>query len=278
MEEYKTIDGDKMDINTLCNKIELQPLVKERVLSFIDEFDFQTVDEIQKGYFTYSNMKEALGKTRALLGEDEDGIKILTCMLRSALDTYEEYHKKGISDDVYYATMRCFTRFIDETNKMIGHLSFDRYWWTARQIGCHLFRIGELEYEIKPTDKETVISIHIPSDASFSPISVDESMQAAREFFAKYYPELSNAKYCCQSWLLDNQLKGMLGNNSNILNFQNRFEIIDEGEEDTEFIEWLFNTKSLDYATLPENTSLQINMKKHLLAGGVIKNSYGIIK
>ena len=267
-----------MDINTLCNKIELQPLVKERVLSFIDEFDFETVDEIQKGYFTYSNMKEALGKTRALLWEDEDGIKILSCMLRGALNTYKEYQKKGISDDIYYATMRCFTRFIDETNKMIGHLSFDRYWWTARQIGCHLFRIGELEYEIKPTDKETVISMHIPSDASFSPLSVDESMQAAREFFAKYYPELQSAKYCCHSWLLDKQLKGMLGSNSNIINFQNRFEILDEGEADTEFIEWLFNTKSLDYATLPENTSLQINMKKHLLAGGVIRNSYGVIK
>ena len=267
-----------MNINTLCNKIELQPSVKERVLSFIDEFDFATVDEIQKGYFTYSNMKEALGKTRALLGEDENGIKILSCMLRGTLDTYKEYQKKGISDDIYYATMRCFTRFIDETNKMIGHLSFDRYWWTARQIGCHLFRIGELEYEIKPTDKETVISMHIPSDASFSPISVDESMQSAREFFAKYYPELQSAKYCCQSWLLDKQLKGMLGSNSNIINFQNRFEILDEGEADTEFIEWLFNTKSLDYATLPENTSLQINMKKHLLAGGVIRNSYGVIK
>lgn len=70
----------------------------------------------------------------------------------------------------------------------------------------------------------------------------------------------------------------MLSNSSNIINFQNRFEILNEGEVDTEFIEWLFNTKSLDYTTLPENTSLQRNVKNHLLTGGVIRTPYGRIK
>jgi hypothetical protein len=77
---------------------------------------------------------------------------------------------------------------------------------------------------------------------------------------------------------LDEQLKNMLSANSNIVSFQNRFEIFDKGETDTEFIEWLFNTKSKDFATLPENTSLQKNVKNHLLSGGVIKNSYGRMK
>ena len=70
----------------------------------------------------------------------------------------------------------------------------------------------------------------------------------------------------------------MLSENSNIVSFQNRFEIIDNGETDTDFIEWLFNTKSKDFASLQENTSLQKNVKKHLLSGGVIKNSYGRMK
>ena len=70
----------------------------------------------------------------------------------------------------------------------------------------------------------------------------------------------------------------MLRKDSNIINFQNRFEIFDEGETGTDFIEWLYNTKTSDYNTLPENTSLQIKMKQHLLAGGVIRNAYGRIK
>lgn len=42
-----------------------------------------------------------------------------------------------------------------------------------------------------------------------------------------------------------------------------------------EFIEWLFHTKSTDYNALPENTSLQMKVKKHLLTGGVIRTAYG---
>ncbi len=267
-----------MNISTLCDKIELQPCVKNRVISFIEDFDFRVVDELQKSYLIYQNMNEALAQTQAILAEDTDGIKILSCMLKAALDAYGIYQEKGISDDIYFATMRCFTRFIDETYKMTGKLCFDRYWWTTRQVGCHLFRIGELEYEIKHLGSDGVIGIHIPSNADFSPLAVESSLQDAHRFFAKYYPSLSNAEYRCHSWLLDSQLKGMLGNHSNIIDFQNRFEIFDEGEANTEFIEWVYNTKSTDYRTLPENTSLQINIKQHLLAGGVIRNAYGRIR
>ena len=264
-----------MDIIALCEKIDLQPLVKDRVDSFIKDFDFKTVDTYQAGYLVYENMKESLAKTRAILGEDADGIKILACMLKAAADAYEAYREKKIPDDIYFSTMKCFSRFIDETYKMTGKFCFDRYWWTTRQVGCHLFRIGELEYEIRPSEENVVIELHIPSDANFTPVSVEESLHSARDFFAKYYPSLSEAEYRCHSWLLDGQLQSMLGQNSNIIHFQNRFEIFDEGETDTEFIEWLYNTKSMDYSSLPENTSLQRNVKKHLLAGGVIRNAYG---
>lgn len=267
-----------MNISTLCDKIELQSPVKEKVFAFAEGFDFQKIDELQKDYFSYANMKTALNQVRDLLSEDLDGIKILSCMLKACVDTYDIYQAKGISDDIYFATMKCFTRFINETHKMTGEFCFDRWWWTTRQAGCHLFRIGELEYEIVPNEKGDFIDLHIPSDADFSPQAVDKSLQKAQKFFAKYFPSLQNAEYRCHSWLLDEQLKNMLSANSNIVSFQNRFEIFDKGETDTEFIEWLFNTKSKDFASLPENTSLQKNVKKHLLSGGVIKNSYGRMK
>lgn len=267
-----------MNISTLCDKIELQPLIKNRVLSFVENFDFSIVDNYQSDYLVYQNMNEALLQTQTVLGEDSDGIKILSCMLKASVDAYSIYQEKGISDEVYFATMKCFPRFIDETYKMTGSWSFDRYWWTTRQAGCHLFRIGELEYEMKYIEAGAVIGIHIPSDANFSPSAVEKSLHDANKFFSMYYPCLCGAEYRCHSWLLDRQLRNMLEENSNIISFQKRFEIFDEGEASTEFIEWLFNTKSTDYTTLLENTSLQKKMKKHLLAGGVIRNAYGRIK
>ena len=223
-------------------------------------------------------MNDALAKTQSILGDDEDGIKILSCMLRAALEAYGVYQEKGISSEIFFSTMRCFPRFITETYNMTGEFRFDRYWWTTRQAGCHLFRIGALEYEMKHTEDETAIAIHIPSDADLSPPAVDKSLHDANDFFAMHYPSMRGAEFRCHSWLLDRQLRGMLGNHSNIINFQDRFEIVHEGEAGTEFLQWLFQTKSTNYNTLPENTSLQINAKKHLLAGGVIRNAYGRIK
>ena len=267
-----------MNIDILCKKIELQPQIRNSVLAFIEDFDFQSVDKCQKGYLIYGNMNAALTQTQAILGKDTEGIKILSCMLKASADAYEIYQAKGISDKIYFDTMKCFTRFIEETYQMTGKLCFDRYWWTTRQAGCHLFRIGELEYEMKHIEKAVVIGLHIPSDVNLSPVTVEKSLHDAHQFFAKHFPALRDAEYRCHSWLLDGQLKGMLRDHSNIVCFQNRFEIFDEGEVSEDFVAWLYHTKSTDYATLPENTSLQINMKKHLLAGGVIRNAYGQLK
>ncbi len=267
-----------MDILTLCNEINLQAEIKNRVLDFAENFNFDTVDKQLKDFLTYEKMREAQIKLQAILNPDEDKIKILVCMMKASVDAYDIYKAKGISDEIYFATMKCYTRFIDETYKMTGKLYFDRYWWTTRQAGCHLFRIGELEYEMKHIDDKIVIGLHIPSDVDFSPSAVNESLMSARRFFTEHYHELTDCEYQCHSWLLDSHLKGMLNENSNIISFQNRFEIFDEGEVDTEFIEWLYNTKSTDYSALPENTSLQRNMKKHILSGGVIRNAYGRVK
>ncbi len=248
------------------------------MLDFAGNFDFGKVDKQLKDFLVYENMRETQIELQTILGDDEDNIKILTCMLKASADVYEIYKAKGINDESYFDTMKCYTRFINETYIITGRLYFDRYWWTARQAGCHLFRVGEIEYEMKHIDDKIVIGIHIPSDADFSPSAVDESLINAKCFFAEHYPYLANAEYICHSWLLDSQLKGMLRQNSNIISFQNRFEIFKEGEVDTEFIEWLFSTKSNDYKTFPENTSLQRNMKKHLLSGGAIRNAYGRLK
>ena len=85
-----------MNLETLCDKIELQQEIKTQVLEFVNNFNFPKIDEIQKGYFIYQNMKDALDKTRSLLGEDLDGIKILSCMLKETLHTYKIYEEKEI--------------------------------------------------------------------------------------------------------------------------------------------------------------------------------------
>lgn len=94
-----------MDILTLCNKIKLRPEIKIRVLEFTNNFDFTTVDKQLKDFLIYEKMNDARLELQTILGEDEDNIKILACMLRACADVYDIYQGKGISDEIYFATM-----------------------------------------------------------------------------------------------------------------------------------------------------------------------------
>ena len=267
-----------MNIATLCKLINLQPSVQFRVFTFSESFDFSRVEKQLIEFRDYERMSGALEELREVLGEDREGMKILSCMLYASACLHDVTREKGIDDAAFIDTMKCYPRFLEETRRMTGTLCFDRWWWTTRQAGGHLFRIGALEYEMKHTGGGIVIGMHIPSDADFSPASVDASLRMAASFFAAHYPELSGAEYRCHSWLLDPQLREMLSENSHILHFQKRFAIFDEGEASDECIEWLFQTKAKDYAALPEQTSLQRNVRRHLLSGGVIRNAYGRLK
>lgn len=257
-----------MNIENLCNKINLQGEIKKEVLDFSEKFDFNSISDLLKDFCNYNKMKESRIKLQNQLKDNDRNIKILSCMLKASCDIYKLYKDKNIDDTIYFDTMKCYTRFISETYEITGKLFFDRFWWTTRQAGFHLFRIGELEYEIVTDNfSKKIISIHIPSDANFNPINVDKSIKNARDFFSKYFLLDYNTEFQCHSWMLDSQLKNMLPTTSNILNFQNRFLIFDKGEISSEILQWIFKTDKTDYKILPENTSLQKNIKKHLLNG-----------
>ena len=118
----------KMNILTLCDNINLQPKIKSQVVSFSNSFNYIAVIKQLNNFKYYDKMSQALAELQTILGEDTDNIKILACMLKASANVYDIYKEKGISDEIYFATMKCYPRFIDETFKMTGKLHFDRYW------------------------------------------------------------------------------------------------------------------------------------------------------
>jgi hypothetical protein len=218
---------------------------------------------------------EELGK---LLGEDEDGYQMLACMLLAGEATREKYREKGISDMVFYDTFRCFPRFVREHRASFGRFGFDRAWWTYRQVGMKLFRIGTLEYEMAALDGQPAVSVHIPSGCPLDAVSRKESYQAAGEFFRTYYPDFAQVPYICDSWLLAPALKEVLPEDSHILAFQREYEIRSVDPDDQGFLLWVFQTEKLPVAELPEDTSLQRNLKQRLLSGGRIGRAVGVLK
>ena len=205
--------------------------------------------------------------------EDDNGAGILIRQLMIAADSRKYGAWKGIPEEIWMETMKCFPRFISEHRRSYGRDGFDRYGWTTRQIGAKLFRIGELEYELTE-DKEgrKEIGLHIPSDAKLEAERMNASLEKADAFIRERFPEWAGAPKTCESWLLSPALKDLLPEGSRILRFQEAFELEEIYPEDDAALEWVFyvaegQRKELDISRLPEDTSLQRKMKAMIMKG-----------
>lgn len=209
-----------------------------------------------------------------LLDDDSDGIKILWELLNIISKySYEEYIKRNISNDIFIATMKFCTRFLHEYHQTFQTYKFVWAWWFPRQISLNEYRIGALEYEFVDAESRK-IAVHIPSDADLRKKSVAQSIKDFNEFRAKYYPEWKTVHLTCDTWMLMPELKEMLGKDSNIIAFQNLFEIDTVDYDAAWYLKWIFpGAENID-ELLPEGTTLQREMKKYLLDG----KKFGIAK
>ena len=217
-----------------------------------------------------------------LLEDDSDGIKILWELLNIISNySYEEYRKRNISNDIFVATMKFCTRFLHEYHQTFQTYKFVWEQWFPRQISLNEYRIGALEYEFVDAENRE-IEVHIPSDADLRKRSVAQSIKDFNTFRAKHYPGWKTVKLTCNTWMLMPELKEMLGKESNIIAFQNLFEIDTVDYDATWYMKWIFpGIENID-ESLPERTTLQRKMKKYLLDGkkfgvakGHLKAEYG---
>ena len=206
------------------------------------------------------------------------GVVILKVMLLAALNTHAAYCTRGIPDEIFYATMACFTRFVNEHKASYGTYGFDRGFWTGRQLSCLLYRVGTLEYEMVTYDGSPALSVHIPSDSLLTDENVSKSLSLADDFFSQYYPAYSHVPYICHSWLLSPTLFSLLTPTSNIARFASRFSVVRHDKETEAYKQWLYKKSDLAPEEFPEETSLQRAVKAYVLAGGKIGEGFGILK
>lgn len=267
-----------MELQELYCLIDLQPEIVKHLEQIREEINLEKIDFYLGQLLDGKTAAQAYHSLKTLFSEDTDNFKMLYCQLECARRVSARYQDKHIPQIIYTDTMKCFTRFLAECEKKNGRMFFDRGWWTYRQISMCLFRIGELEYEFRERGGENVIDIHIPSDADLSEKAVERSLVQAGSFFQIYYDSYQYNKYTCNSWLLAPALKPLLSEKSNILSFQERFQIMQENPDDKEYIEWLFQVPAdTDYKELPAATSLQKKVKELLLNGGAVGAAYGVM-
>ncbi len=265
-------------IEELCKKINIPEEVTAYVTAFDGQFDYSPIEPAMEKLFCRDSWDKGLAELKAYLGEDEDAFKMLACMLRCGLKTWENYEEKGISEQIFTDTMKCFSRFMEEHRAGYGKYAFDREWWTSRQLAGELFRIGELEYEMRTEEGRRFIDLHIPSDAKLEREKLLASLGEARKFFREKYPKYGSVDILCHSWLLSPTLKELLPLKSRILGFQELFDTEVIGIDDSEYVTWVFKRPDIPLKDLPEDTSLQRRMKEYLLSGGQMADAKGRLK
>lgn len=258
----------------LVRLLEIPEEVEKRLADYESSRDIEVSGDLTEQILNPSQWKEGIQKLQELLGDDPAGVKILWELLHIVSTySYEEYVKRGISDDIFIATMKFCTRFLRDRFKTYQDYNFVWAWWFPRQVSLCEYRIGALEYELVDGE-EREIAIHIPSDADMSKESVALSLREFDKFLKKYYPEWENVSRTCDTWMLMPELKEFLNEDSNIIAFQNLFEIDVVNYDAVWYMGWIFPGFETIDENLPEVTTLQRNMKRYLLEG----KKFGVAK
>lgn len=183
-----------------------------------------------------------------------------------------DYHRDhGVPDSVSWTTLADLGRNLAVDRRM------NREGWPVMQawLSLHwrgaIYELGRLQFHRGATDSG-VIDLHIPESGPMTPAAIDASLDEARAFFPRHFPDEHYTAFGCGSWLLDPQLLEYLPEDSNIIRFQRRFELAPykepEGlDADVEVLRFVFRTLTTPLDQLPRRTVLERAIVDHLKSG-----------
>jgi hypothetical protein len=151
----------------------------------------------------------------------------------------------GLTDDESWATLRDVLR----GHEVRGEEPFSDVEWIDVVWSGRLAELGRLQFETRGDD---LLAVHIPESGPLTPAACDASFARAREVFPGY------ETVSCHSWLLDPALAEVLPAGSNIVRFQRRFTLTDEGRDgNADVLRFVFHTLDPDLDRLEPATTLE---------------------
>lgn len=210
------------------------------------------------------------------MNQERDPIMLAVCLLLGA-DAHDLYEERGISEEIYWSSMRDITVWTKTCMKMRGHVGLYEYGWIINFLTASIVRLHRLEFHIISfMDNKTwsrngvtvnggdpVINIHIPEDG---PLTHEDVIESYRQAY-HYFDCTGTRAFVCNSWLLYPGNYEFLAENSNIRKFMNDFDIITRHDSRCCSDLWrVFGPCQPfdDTSKLPCDTELQRNMIRYL--------------
>ena len=174
------------------------------------------------------------------------------------------------------------TRF--DSDGYVAHEDFDGQTWTATYAetdddvegypiapqGMAVQKKVSLdfsEWERVFGKDDTILEMHIPQGGPMTPEVCAESMQEGVRFFAEFFPEQDPAAIVCGSWLLNNQLEDILGQDSNLVKYQHELYLYPVYSRGRDGFFFIFSQLDFDPDTAPRDTRLQRGVLDFIAAG-----------
>lgn len=202
------------------------------------------------------------------------------------------HHQRGIPDEVSWDTLSDLGRHVGRYRRRHGVSGLDSVGWLSLHFRGAIYTLGRLQFNLyrlrtglagprfwyEPGDArgerpgfrpgDPALGMHIPEAGPLDPDACDASLARARTFFPRFFPEHAFRVVTCTSWLLDAQLGGVLPPESNIVRFQNRFQLVPGAADGDQDIFWfVFHRPPDAIETLAPRSTLERAIVAHLRAG-----------
>lgn len=178
----------------------------------------------------------------------------------------------------------------DKKQFFIDGIRFSQMVWGSYFMNGRIIQVGRLQYEYKKNIPSIIkeyqdgdyMYIHIPKGNDLDEKEVEESLINAKKKIEMFFPEIEIDKlqYYTKTWLLSRELHEILGEDSNIIQFQKRFVILEQIENIGDFLNFVFQErrKDITYEELKETTRLQKELKKMLVSHKTLHIGVGVLK
>jgi hypothetical protein len=197
----------------------------------------------------------------------------------ATLPAIRAFHRsRQIPDDVSWATLGDLGQNMFENHLLHHDTGLDVPWWITIHFRGVLYQLGRLQFERRKTGRgDQALGLHIPETGAMTPEACDASIAWAHEFFPVHFPEETPMFGTCNSWLLDPQLADYLPEDSNIIRFQRRFTIRPEKivADNENICRFVFHDRHPDLDAVPQDTTLQRAIVKHIKAGKTWQSASG---
>ncbi len=201
----------------------------------------------------------------------QDGKRNLLSTLFMAEEYAKNCQKQGISEEILLDSLSELVNYTHIFSDLKNELALGRMDWILRILKGEILKLGRLQFALEPSmvdifekgikKGDTVLRCYIPGGEKLSRETVASSIQQAKEFFGEYIIVVT-------SWLLDDSLKELLPEDSNILTFQSLFETVKREESDAilRFVfRWNTNRFSVKHAS--SYNAFSEGVKQAMLAG-----------